>query len=883
MRFSNDTKSRSIHIHYKSLLAIVRFCVFFLILSLYTQTAIAQGEDEAEEISVSVNIQGIGLFEMSAAIKEDTIYLPIVDIFQFLKIKNTTTPGFDSVSGFYLNEASNYLIDRKNNTIYLGKKVFNLHPGDFVRSETNLYLKSSYLGEIFGLNSSFNFRSLLVNISTQLELPVMREKRLELMRNNISKLNGELIADTIIPQKYSLAHFGMLDWSVISTKQFPGVADTRIGLGFGQVLAYGEVTAILNYSIGRPIVEKDQFYQWRHVNNEKRFVKQVVLGKIATGTVSSLFAPVLGAQVTNVPTTVKRNFGTYTIHDFTKPNWTVELYVNNVLVDYVKAGADGSFKFQVPLVYGNSIVRLKFYGPFGEEETKVETISIPFNFLPPKKFEYAVSAGIVEDDSNSKFSRASFSYGVIKRLTIGGGLEYLSSITNGSSIPFANTSFRLGTSMLFYGEYDHNVRSKAEFTYRTPSNIQFDLRYTKYEEGQKAILSTALEERKAVVSVPIHGDKYSLFSLFNFSQTLLKTTRYTTAEWLIAGVIRGINIHLSNYGVFIDKADPYLYAGLSSAFRLPHNIQFTPELQFEYNTARITSIKTLFEKHMFRHGFLGLSYEQNFKSDYNNFSLQFRYDFSFAQFGFATQFSKSTVSMQQSAKGSIVYDKKSKYFNVTNGINVGRGGIVLSPYLDLNCDGIKEADEPRVSGLKVRINGGHVQAEGKDTTIRVTDMEPYYKYYIELNKYSFDNIAWQIKNNTISIAIVPNDFKVIDVPVSVFAEVSGNVYLIKNKGEKGQGQIYVCVYKGDQMVARTLSEPDGYFSYMGLAPGDYTVKLDDEQMRKINMTASAPVPIHVLSNRDGDVIDGLEFKIRSLTPEPEVKEEGTDKADTEKK
>ena len=61
----------------------------------------------------------------------------------------------------------------------------------------------------------------------------------------------------------------------------------------------------------------------------------------------------------------------------------MELYVNNVLVDYVKADASGFFTFEVPLVYGNSLVKLRYYGPWGEEHSREQTISIPFNFLPP--------------------------------------------------------------------------------------------------------------------------------------------------------------------------------------------------------------------------------------------------------------------------------------------------------------------------------------------------------------------------------------------------------------------------------------------------------------------------------------------------------------------
>ena len=94
-------------------------------------------------------------------------------------------------------------------------------------------------------------------------------------------------------------------------------------------------------------------------------LRQVMAGKIATRATSSIYNPVVGVQFTNTPTTFRRSFGSYTLSDKTEPGWIVELYVNNVLVDYVKADASGFFTFEVPLVYGNSLVMLKYLRAMG--------------------------------------------------------------------------------------------------------------------------------------------------------------------------------------------------------------------------------------------------------------------------------------------------------------------------------------------------------------------------------------------------------------------------------------------------------------------------------------------------------------------------------------
>jgi hypothetical protein len=43
----------------------------------------------------------------------------------------------------------------------------------------------------------------------------------------------------------------------------------------------------------------------------------------------------------------------------------VELYINNVLIDYIQADANGFFPLTL-LMYGRTEVSLRYYGPWGE-------------------------------------------------------------------------------------------------------------------------------------------------------------------------------------------------------------------------------------------------------------------------------------------------------------------------------------------------------------------------------------------------------------------------------------------------------------------------------------------------------------------------------------
>ena len=152
-----------------------------------------------------------------------------------------------------------------------------------------------------------------------------------------------------------------------------------------------------------------------------------------------------------------------------------------------------------------------------------------------------------------------------------------------------------------------------------------------------------------------------------------------------------------------------------------------------------------------------------------------------------------------------------------------------------------------------------------DTTIRITGLEAYANYYIELEKNGFDNVAWQLSKHTISVTIELNNFKLIEVPVAVVGKASGIVYYDGAKGKIGLGRVIVNSYNSDSvLVGRTVTEADGYFSFMGLAPGSYTVQIDAVQLQKLQMIASPALSFKILSTSEGDVAGELRFILRSV-------------------
>ena len=824
-----------------------------------------------DETSIFINVQRVGGMEMPGVIKNRVLYLPVTNVFDFLKIKNTPSIDLDSVTGYFIDASAVFCIDNLHDRITYRGKVIELGPDDMIRTESNLYLKQDFFSSVFGLTASFDYSNLTVKVSASFDLPAVKEMQLEQMHQNIRRLKGDMKADTLIRRSYPGFSMGTADWSLTSTQKSDGSSDLRASLGLGALIAGGEANVFLNVNKGEAFNDRQQFYQWRFANNDFKAFRQVTLGRILTQSTASVFDPVVGVQVTNTPTTYRRSFGTYKLSKITQAGWTVELYVNNVLVDFTKADASGFFSFDVPMVYGNSVVKLRYYGLFGEMRTVEENITIPFNFLPKNEMEYSVSAGLVQDGRNSRFARGSVNYGLSKKITIGGGSEYLSSIDTGKHMPFVNASMRVTSNLMLSGDFTVGVRARGMLTYRMPGNTQLELNYSKYVRDQKAIIYNYLEERKLIFTMPFRTKSFAAVTRVMLNQIILTdNSNYTTGEWLVSGTYRNISANINTYMINAGQYDPpvfdpYFYSNVSISYRFRNGFVLTPQAQYDYKDKKIISFKAEVEKFVFNRGFLNISYEQNFKSKMYSIGAGLRYDLSFARVGIAARKFNDVVSVTESASGSFVYDHKTAYSEFNNKPGVGRAGITILPYLDINGNSKRDAGEPKVSGLMVRINSGRIDYSKQDTVIRLSDLEPYNNYFIDISQNSFENIGWQVRNKTMNVAVDPNQYKLIEVPVVVMSEADGTVMLQSKSGSKGQGRISVCFYRADGTLAGcTTTEPDGYYNFMGLIPGEYTVRPDEAQLKRLNMSVTpASSTITVLPSREGGLIENNDFTLKS--------------------
>lgn len=832
--------------------------VFFLFLF---STPIRAQDLPCEKVPLTLRMEGIGSMELFSLICEEQVYISIPDLFDFLDIRNVPSDDFNSIEGYLLNQNDIFIADaNKMELVYRGE-VIKLKEGDLKSTPTNLYLKPDYFGDVLKLEISSSIRKMSIEIVPNFELPSFRLARREKLRGNLRQLNtGVIVADTSLSKESSLFLLGVADWDINLNQRSTGKSYNRFNLDLGGLLAGGNFSSRFNYNSNRGFDPQNQFYRWQYVNNDNTVLRQIGLGKIGARSISTLLRPVIGIQLTNAPTYLKRSFGTYELSDYTEANWMVELYINEMLVDFKQADAAGFFSFDVPLMYGSTNIDLRYYGPYGEEQVAKRQLEVPFVFMTKNEFEYSLIGGLVEDGKNTLFANARMNYGLTGSISLGGGVEYLSSFEDHPWIPFLNTAIRLSGNMLFSAEYAHNVGIKGDFSYTSPSNLRLELKYTKYEKEQKAVRFRFQEERELLLSIPFRLGKFRGNSRMRIRQNILRNSSYINPEWFLSTRVYGVNLNLTTNAFFHKNDDPLIYSRVSSSIMLPKQITFTPQLDYEYNSHSLSAVQGQLRKRIFGSGYLITSYRYNFNFDQFYLNIGLNFNVGFSRFSLSSNTNRRESSFTETASGSLLLGPTMNHTSFNDRSSIDRALVKFIAFLDINGNGIQDDEERQLKGMTVTSVSGGQKEDANDGSTLFRGMEPYMEHHFSINTDHLNRIAWRVKKKRLNIYLNPNQIRLVKIPVSVVGEVGG---FVLDSTANGMGGIKVRILDEEQqLVKQIVSEPDGFFSYLGLKSGSFAAQLDANQLENLELETNGFFSFEIHNTEEGDILDDLEFVVR---------------------
>ena len=331
---------------------------------------------------------------------------------------------------------------------------------------------------------------------------------------------------------------------------------------------------------------------------------------------------------------------------------------------------------------------------------------------------------------------------------------------------------------------------------------------------------------------------------------------------MLNSAINKFKVNSNFYINWASATTPLINSNLTLSYTLGNGLALQSLARYNLNTNNFRSIGLRLQKKISKINLI-CSLQRDVYSKINTFSLSANYALPFSNVAFSSYYNGNNFNFSENATGSMAFGAEQTP-HVGNNSAIGKGGFLLYPFLDLNGNGELDKGEKKVFLPSVKVSGAKAIISKKDSIVRVFDLNAFRNYNVEFLDTDLNNIAWRFKHKTYKIFVDPNQYKRVFIPVFTVGEINGMVYL----GSRGQGRITIQILdEKENIVVETLSEFDGYFNYLGLKPGKYTVRVNPEQLKNLNYKALPKVhQVTINVSEYGDIIDNLDFTLSKKAP-----------------
>lgn len=815
----------------------------FLSCALIIETSHAQDSDasgaalssarEFEEIVVGLDVQRVMQRDIFVQYDGETVYLPLLDVFSSLELNINAEPGRSRFSGYLFSRDDKFEISLEKGRARTSYLDYKLSESDYFYDGQELYLRVDLFGPMFGLPFEFSFTRLRVFLPLNKDLPVYQK----FVRR---RAHDELLEKKVVLRDVRhLAHqreylkAGVADWTVSTSPLGGGGQYATINAGAMILGGDFNINASGNSRVGFDAQQLKT--RWRYFVKDKSFVTHLNAGDLFTG--GSLNRSLRGAQITNKPLAQRRYFQTINIAGEIGPDWEVELYVDNKLTDFMFTDEAGAYNFDLDVFYGASIVQLKMYGPNGELQTEERFVSAPYSLLPKGEFDYTVSIGRGGiSDSADLYTNFNSQYGVFSAISVGVAGDLPVGSPGEETPAFAvETSLQPFSSVVLNSSVSPNYRTQFNMNYSKPSLINLSGSYTSFFDNptrnrlaQKSRLSVSASSPLRIggkalgLRANASVDQFEKFKTINMNYGLSASLGPAHMNYL--GKYKTTYLQTLK----LTNVSSQLFATLKISRWL------RPQMRFEYNhtDAELVKYGAYVSKRVFRTGQITLSFERNNVSKSNMYMMTFNLLTNFATVTSRSMRIGDQFSSTQLYRGSVQFDQESKSVSFSRRNAVGYGSAVVRPFLDANYNGLFDANEEPLGGLRAKIRGARGYKRDDDLYV-FERLRAYDDHMVEIDMYSLDDPTLQPANENLQVTVNPNMVTTIDVPVVTASDVSGAIKRFTLAGDVGAGGIKLNLLNlSKDVISEIVTFNDGEYYFLGLLPGRYRAYPDPEQLKK---------------------------------------------------
>jgi hypothetical protein len=856
--------------------------IFILSLCFQPNQTLAQElDDEAIELYPSFRHRSVINTVVISYYKNETFYLPIGELFNLLQIDFNTEVNENNIilNGKYLKEETPYSIDLTDFKASIGNKEIQFTKDDLIIGDLDYYLTPRIFEELFQLNFEMDLNNLALTLESVLTLPVvealLRKQKRSRIQNNLPVDKNYEIASN---RNRQILNGGFLDYnfSQAYNKDFSVFTyNSAIGVEF----LGGDVQGSLLGSVSGEYnsFETDNL-RWRYTIRNNDYISKITVGQTRSdGILTSSYK---GIRITNEPIEPQRIFDEYRITGNTFPESEVELYLNNSLVNFQQTDGIGDYNFLVPLTYGSSNYKLRIYGPTGQIREIGKNIQIPFSFTAPGRVDYHFNVGQqdfaqIGTTDRKYLVNGDVSAGINSWLSTKVGVEYFEELTDSPTYK-ASISSRLFTNYLLTSEYASNAffRTTAGVVYANSASWNFT--YTDfYDETSVYNLSGDDKQLNGGVFLP-----FNLFSIptslrFSAFSRLRKSVNNTRIRIDASFRKKGFGTRFSysdNYLGNVNVLEPTLLSEIQNSYTytISKTSSFPPFMRGMFLRTQFTflpkmnefdSAEFLVSRNIFDAGRIQFLVAQNFMNNFTSIGLNLVIDFDKIRTNTSARTVRNSTNIIQNVRGSVGFDNNNNNFVLTSRQQVGKAATAFRLFVDNNANDIFDEGDNIIPENAIRIDRSGSKPYSKNGISYYTQLQPYFKYNLEVNEAAIKNPMLVPKIDKFAIVTDPNQFKPIDIPFYMSGVIDGKVErtIILGEPKRGvSGLKLIMQGVNSDFVKEIRTFSDGSYYAFEVPPGKYTISVDNNQLDILDAKPSpSKLEFEVKALPEGDFVEGL--------------------------
>lgn len=810
------------------------------------------------------------------------IFLPLGEMAGLLNIGIRAYPDKGTARGFIRGLNRTFSLNVANRTVSLDGKPLIFDAANVLQREDEIYVESKLLAEWLLVDFEVNLSSLSIKLSPREPLPLQarlaREAKVaelssrpKAVEQNFPRIDNpyKLIDVPFVDQTLS---FGAQRGSDNKTNSASYTTYIRGDLAGLQASLFLSGTNQINsrqnrFTVGRSDPQGELLGPLR--------ARAFALGNVSVPGVPniSLSSDVgNGFSVSNVPLDRPARFDSHTLQGDLPPGWDVELYLNNLLIAYQQSRPDGKYSFNdLTLVYGSNEFRLVFYGPQGQLRVERKSFLLDSSLNVPGSFYYNAASN--RDVTGVQHTAGLAEWGLSKFLTGTLGAVNLEA-PDGKRTGYTRIGLHgFAANAIFVGNVTRQSTGGSLYELSARSRfagIAMGWNHLLLKDFTSALFPLSVDPIRSRDRLRFDGLLMSE-SLGSYPLTLeLQRDRLQSgAQVLDATALLSTSVGLATLSNTLHLTSGAGTRSIDGAFQVGGNVgMFRLGGQVGYLLRPETRLSALA---LVANRSLGPGYLLNLGATYTVQDSVLRLTTgltkSLGSYAIALTAGYSSrrefnISVQLST--AIGRDPRRSQ-SIFDAVPMAESGAVSARvFIDKNGNGVMDADEQPVKNVGFLINSSNFAVRTDDAGIAyVGHLLSNRETGISVNPATIEDPQLVSALKGLRLIPRPGNVTQIDFPLVQTGEIDGTVYLVNKGRKRGVGNVLVeLVDKDGKVVAETRSGSDGFFVVVEVLPGEYSLRVGEEQLNELKLRYSGAR--RVTMSPKGTFVNGQDFSLEPL-------------------